>query len=66
MFTLALIALPLAAIKYSLVYLLLGGGFFGAVIIFLVAKMFGKSRPEILPGISEEHVGAHHTHNSFG
>ncbi len=42
MLTLALIALPLAAIKYSLAYLLLGGGFFGAVVIFFVAKMFGK------------------------
>jgi hypothetical protein len=40
--TLALMVLPLAAIKYSLAYLLLGGGFFGAVVIFFVAKMFGK------------------------
>ncbi len=31
-----------AAIGYSLVYLLLGGGFGGAVLVFLVAKMFGK------------------------
>jgi len=33
---------PLAAIGYSLVYLLAGGGFFGAVVIFFIAKMFGK------------------------
>jgi hypothetical protein len=34
--------LPLAAIGYSLVYLLFGGGFGGAAIIFLVAKMLGR------------------------
>lgn len=34
--------LPLAAAGYSLIYLLLGGGFFGAIIIFIVAKLFGK------------------------
>jgi hypothetical protein len=32
----------LAAAGYSLLYLLLGGGFGGAVLIFLVAKMLGK------------------------
>ena len=31
-----------AAIGYSLVYLLAGGGLFGAIVIFIVAKMFGK------------------------
>jgi len=36
------LALPIAAAGYSLLYLLLGGGFFGAVIIFIVAKMLGK------------------------
>lgn len=36
------LALPLAAIGYSLIYMLLGGGVFGAVVIFVVAKMFGK------------------------
>jgi len=35
-------ALPVAAIGYSLVYLLAGGGLGGAVLIFIVAKMFGK------------------------
>ena len=33
---------PLAAIGYSLVYLLFGGGLAGAAVIFVVAKMFGK------------------------
>lgn len=32
----------LAAAGYSLVYLLAGGGLGGAVLIFIVAKMFGK------------------------
>jgi hypothetical protein len=32
----------MAAAGYSLLYLLLGGGFGGAVLIFLVAKMLGK------------------------
>jgi len=31
-----------AAIGYSLLYLLLGGGFGGAVLIFIIAKMLGK------------------------
>jgi hypothetical protein len=35
-------AVPLAAIGYSIVYMLLGGGLGGAVVIFIVAKMFGK------------------------
>jgi len=34
--------LVVAAAGYSLIYLLLGGGFFGAFIIFIVAKMLGK------------------------
>lgn len=33
---------PLAAAGYSLVYLLAGGGLFGAVVIFIIAKMLGK------------------------
>jgi hypothetical protein len=32
----------LAAIGYSLVYLLFGGGLGGAVLIFIVAKMLGQ------------------------
>ncbi|HEY4979675.1 MAG TPA: hypothetical protein VII25_10950 [Candidatus Acidoferrum sp.] len=39
---LALLLLPIAAIGYSLIYLLFGGGLFGAVVIFIVAKMFRK------------------------
>jgi hypothetical protein len=31
-----------AAIGYSLVYLLAGGGVFGAFVIFVVAKMLGR------------------------
>jgi hypothetical protein len=31
-----------AAAGYSLIYLLCGGGLGGAVLIFIVAKMFGK------------------------
>lgn len=31
-----------AAAGYSLVYLLGGGGLFGAVVIFFIAKMLGK------------------------
>ena len=37
----AITAPPLAAIGYSLVYLLGGGGFVGAFLIFIVAKMLG-------------------------
>lgn len=39
----ALIIEPMvAAAGYSFVYLLLGGGLGGAVLIFIVAKMLGK------------------------
>ncbi len=31
-----------AAAGYSLVYLLGGGGLFGAIFIFIIAKMLGK------------------------
>jgi hypothetical protein len=34
-------ALPLAAIGYSLLYLLFGGGIGGAILIFIVAKLLG-------------------------
>jgi hypothetical protein len=30
------------AIGYSILYLLFGGGMFGAVVIFILAKMLGK------------------------
>lgn len=39
---LAFIILPIAAIGYSFFYLLFGGGLVGAVVIFFVAKLFGR------------------------
>jgi hypothetical protein len=33
---------PAAAAGWALLYMLFGGGFFGAVILFIVLKMFGK------------------------
>jgi hypothetical protein len=39
---LALVILPIAAVGYSMIYLLFGGGLGGAVIIFIIAKIFGK------------------------
>jgi monomeric isocitrate dehydrogenase len=38
----AMLILPLAAAGYSLVYLLGGGGLFGALVIFVIAKMMRK------------------------
>ncbi|MEI7938319.1 MAG: hypothetical protein WCK27_16635 [Verrucomicrobiota bacterium] len=39
----ALIILPIfAAAGYSMIYLIGGGGLFGAFVIFVVAKMLGK------------------------
>jgi len=37
-----LMTIMFAAAGYSLIYLLLGGGIGGAVLIFFVAKMLGK------------------------
>ncbi len=31
-----------AAAEYSLLYLLFGGGVFGAIVIFFLARMFGR------------------------
>ncbi|HEX4383801.1 MAG TPA: hypothetical protein VH083_12665 [Myxococcales bacterium] len=39
---LALASPPALAAGYSFLYLLLGGGFGGAVLIFFIAKMLGK------------------------
>ena len=37
------IAIPVvAAIGYSLIWLLLGGGLGGAILIFIIAKMLGR------------------------
>jgi hypothetical protein len=37
-----IMTIMVAAAGYSLLYLLLGGGLGGAVLIFIVAKMLGK------------------------
>jgi len=42
MFLQSELILPLAAIGYSLLYLLLGGGLFGAVVIFIAARLLRK------------------------
>lgn len=43
MITLSLALVPVfAAAGYSAIYLLGGGGLFGALIIFIIAKMFGQ------------------------
>jgi hypothetical protein len=34
--------LPVAAIGWSLLYLLFGGGLLGAIVIFILAKIFRK------------------------
>jgi hypothetical protein len=34
--------LPLAAAGLAILYVVLGGGFGGAILVFIVAKMFGK------------------------
>ena len=35
-------AMPLAAAGWSLLYLLFGGGIVGAIVIFIIAKIFRK------------------------
>jgi hypothetical protein len=37
-----LVILPVAAIGWSLLYLLFGGGILGAIVIFIIAKMFRR------------------------
>jgi hypothetical protein len=32
-------AMPVAAIGYSLLYMLFGGGIFGAIVIYVIAKL---------------------------
>ncbi len=34
--------MPLAAAGYSLLYLLMGGGLGGAILIFFIARLLGK------------------------
>jgi hypothetical protein len=31
-----------AAVQYSIIYMLLGGGVFGAIVVYFVAKVLGK------------------------
>ena len=31
-----------AAIQYSIIYMLLGGGLGGAIVVYIIAKMLGK------------------------
>ena len=40
--SLVLSTLVIAAAQYSLIYLLLGGSFSGAIVIYIVAKMLGR------------------------
>ena len=40
--TMTQIPIVVAAIQYSLIYMLLGGGLGGAVVIYIVAKVLGK------------------------
>jgi hypothetical protein len=42
MITLALTLAPVAAVGYSLLYMLFGGGIIGAIVIFIIAKAFRK------------------------
>jgi len=35
-------AMPVAAVGYALIYLLFGGGFGGAIVIYFIAKMLGR------------------------
>ena len=41
MLILSLTTLPLAAVGYSILYLLFGGGIGGAILIFILAKALG-------------------------
>ena len=40
--TMLVLATPIAAIGYSLLYMLFGGGILGAIVIFIIAKMFRR------------------------
>lgn len=37
-----MLALILAAAEYSFLYLLLGGGFFGAIVVYFLARSMGR------------------------
>jgi hypothetical protein len=40
--SLELIMLPVAAVGYSILYMIFGGGIIGAIVIFIIAKMFRR------------------------
>jgi len=40
--TLIPVLLPVAAIGWSILYMIFGGGLLGAIVIFIVAKVLGK------------------------
>ena len=40
--TILALAMPVAAIGYSLLYMLFGGGLLGAIVIFIIAKAFRR------------------------
>ena len=42
MVAIAILSPMFAAVGYSLLYLLLGGGLGGAILIFIIAKMLGR------------------------
>ena len=37
-----MLILPVAAVGYSLLYMLFGGGLLGAIVIFIIAKIFRR------------------------
>ena len=49
--SLAILASPMAAIGYALIYLLFGGGLGGAVVIYFIAKMLDDDRQVCPDGI---------------
>jgi hypothetical protein len=40
--TISQVPVLVAAVQYSIIYMLLGGGVFGAVVVYFVAKVLGK------------------------
>jgi hypothetical protein len=49
----------LAAIGYSFMYLLGGGGIFGAIVIFFIAKMFRKKASRLSFNKMTQAIGPH-------
>ena len=40
--TMTQLPIVVAAIQYSVIYMLLGGGLGGAIVVYIVAKMLGR------------------------